>query len=62
MELKLSEDYILSITTKPSGIPDHQTVELSAMYPLAQKPRWQRLAQITVTEPQRIAIGNAIKS
>ena len=60
MELKLSGDYILKIESLDSGIPDHRTVELSAMYPLAQTPRWQRLTQLTVTEPQAIAIARAI--
>lgn len=60
MQLKLSDDYILQITRTDSGIPDHVTVELEAMFPQAQKPRWQRLAQVTVTEPQALAIARAI--
>ena len=60
MQLKLSDDYILQITRSSSGIPDHETIELSAMFPQAQRPRWQRLAQLTVTEPQAIAIARAI--
>lgn len=50
----------LKITRQPSGIPDHETLTLSQCFPLAHKPHYETIAQLTVTNEQAIAIARAI--
>ena len=60
-DIQLSEDCILRLESKPSGIRELITLEISRHYPHAQHPRWQQLLQVTGTPCQLWEIGGYIQ-
>lgn len=57
MTHELSKDCLLDIRLQSSG-HGLQTLEIYQKFPLAQKPRWQRVMQVTGTADQIRSIAN----
>ena len=48
--LKIHDNCLVTMLTKPSGIPGLTTVEIYQRFPHAQHPRDQRILQLNLTE------------
>ena len=59
--MKLSENYLLSVTVRDSGVPGMDTLEMYQQFPLAQHPRQQRILQLTLPPGQLFDITQAIR-
>ena len=61
-QIQLSDDCIVKLDVKPSGIDKLLTIEVSTFIPQAQHPRWQRNWQATMTQCQAWELGTALHS